>query len=256
MSRFGVPRQLYTDQGRNFESRLFQEMCKVLEIDKTRTTPLRPQSGGMVESFDRTLEAMLFTFVDTNLRNWDLYLPLLMLAYCSSVHESTGLTPNEMMFGREVLLLLDLLIGQAETTENNSETEYAAKLCEQIKQVREHLKVSSDWQKKNYDHHSVNQYRHKRGYQVWLYCPQRKKGICLKLMRSFDGPYLVIKRVSDLVYRIQKCPNSKPNVVHHGRLKVYHGPNAPDWLTDIVEHEQPGQPIAPQEPVQADNPIP
>ena len=69
ISRFGVPRQLHSDQGRNFESKLFQEMCRIMEIDKTRTTPLRPQSDGMVKRFNRTLEAMLSKFVDGDQKN-------------------------------------------------------------------------------------------------------------------------------------------------------------------------------------------
>ena len=243
VARFGVQRQLHTDQGRNFESKLFQEKCKILEIDKTRTTPLRPQSDGMVERFNRTLEAMLSKFVDANQRNWDLYLPLLMLAYRSSVHESTGFTPNAMMFGREVLLPLDLVIGQPETTETSNRTEYAAKLCEQMEQVhqfaRQHLKSCSDRQKKNYDHRPVCQYQYKRGDAVWLYSPHRKKGICPKLMRSFDGPYLVVKSISDVVYRIQKGPKSKPRVEHHDRLKAYNGPNVPDWLPEVDNPEPP-----------------
>ena len=71
----------------------------------------------MVKRFNRTLEAMLSNFVSENQKDWDQYLPLLMMAYHSSVHESTGFTPNEMMFGREVLLPLDLVIGQAEPSE-------------------------------------------------------------------------------------------------------------------------------------------
>ena len=124
-----------------------------MEIDKTRTTPLRPQSDGMVERFNRTLEAMLSKFVDGDQKNWDLYLPLLMMAYRSSVHESAGFSPNEMMLGCEVLL--DLVIGQAEPT-GISTTEYADRLSEQMERVpqfaRQHLKLSSDRQKRNYDH--------------------------------------------------------------------------------------------------------
>ena len=55
-----------------------------------------------------------------------------MMAYRSSMHESTGFMPNEMMFGREVLLPLNLVIGQAEPSGGSSEMEYAAKLSEQM----------------------------------------------------------------------------------------------------------------------------
>ena len=67
--RFGVPLQIPTDQGRNFESVLFKEVCRVLDIKKTWTTPLHPQSDGMVERLNRTLEAMLSNFVQENQRN-------------------------------------------------------------------------------------------------------------------------------------------------------------------------------------------
>ena len=59
VARMGVPRQIHSDQGRNFEAAVFQEMCALLGIEKTRTTPLHPQSDGMVERYNRTLEAML-----------------------------------------------------------------------------------------------------------------------------------------------------------------------------------------------------
>ena len=52
---------IHTDQGSNFEY-LFYDVCEILGIDKTRTTPLRPQSDGMVERFNRTLLSMLHCF--------------------------------------------------------------------------------------------------------------------------------------------------------------------------------------------------
>ena len=108
--------------------------------------------------------------------------------------------------------------------------------------AHQHLKMSNDSQKKNYDHRPVNQHRYNRGDAVWLYSPKRKKGVCPKLMRHFDGSFLVITRLSDILYCIQKGPKSKPKVVHHDRLKAYHGPNAPDWLTASTLFDQTSTP--------------
>ena len=55
ISIFGVPLQLHTDLGSNFESKVFQELCKLLGINKTRTTVRRPQSDGMAERAKRLI---------------------------------------------------------------------------------------------------------------------------------------------------------------------------------------------------------
>lgn len=47
--RYGAARSIHTDQGRNFESCLFKEVCRLLSMHKTRTSPYRPQSDGLIE---------------------------------------------------------------------------------------------------------------------------------------------------------------------------------------------------------------
>ena len=90
-----MPQLIHSGQGRNFESALFAEMCQLLGIKKTRTTPYHPASDGMVERFNRTLEMQLSKFADHNQKDWDLHIPFLAMAYRSADHDSTGCSPKE-----------------------------------------------------------------------------------------------------------------------------------------------------------------
>lgn len=85
ITRLGVPDTIHSDQGRQYESELFQETCKLLDIQKTHTTPYHPQSDGMVERFNRTLTTMLSAFVNEHHSDWDVHLPYVMMAYRSSI---------------------------------------------------------------------------------------------------------------------------------------------------------------------------
>ena len=70
---------------------------------------------------------------------------------------------------------------------------------------------------------------------VWLHNPQRKKGLTPKLQYPWQGPYIITKRINDLVYRIQLGLKAKPKVVDRNRLWRYSGVNAP---TQYHAHEQ------------------
>ncbi len=66
ISRLGCPLQLKSDQGRNFESELFGEVCRLQQNTKMRSNPFRPESNGLVKRFNLTLERMICSFVNKN----------------------------------------------------------------------------------------------------------------------------------------------------------------------------------------------
>ena len=111
VSRFGAPESLHTDQGKNFDSRLFKDVCQLLGIKKTGTTAYHPSGDGLVERFNQSLERLLSHYVAENQRDWDVQLPAMLLAYRATPQSSTGYTPAYLLFGREVCLPQDVAYG-------------------------------------------------------------------------------------------------------------------------------------------------
>ena len=56
LNYYGICSTLHSDQGRNFESGIFQDLCRMLEIKKTGTSARNPKCNGQTERFNRTPE--------------------------------------------------------------------------------------------------------------------------------------------------------------------------------------------------------
>ncbi|KAJ8941740.1 hypothetical protein NQ318_023337 [Aromia moschata] len=158
---------------------------------------------------------------------WEEFLHLFLLAYRSSVHETTGQTPASIVMGRELRLPCDLKFGCTPGDDVAGE-DYVSTLRQRMddihERVRSNIQGASDRMKETYDI-NANDGRYQPGNQVWLYNPQRRRGLSPKLQSSWEGPYEVVTRINDVVYRIQKLPRGKPRVVHFNRLAPFAGSN-------------------------------
>ena len=119
---YGIPERIHADQGRNFESDLMKEMCKITGVEKSRTTPYHPQGNGTTERFNSTLMNMLGTLDPSKKNDWKDHVETMTHAYNCTVHESTGFSPYHLMFGRQPRLPVDLTFGVQLEDESQEET--------------------------------------------------------------------------------------------------------------------------------------
>jgi hypothetical protein len=112
ISRYGIMEKLHSDQGREFESQLYQEVCRLWNIKKTRTSPYTAWSNGQVERINATVKTMV-KHVDSAQNTWDRFLHYLRMAYNFTEHKSTKCTPFRLFFSRcsEPTVPLDLVYG-------------------------------------------------------------------------------------------------------------------------------------------------
>ncbi|XP_035779293.1 uncharacterized protein LOC118459727 [Anopheles albimanus] len=132
VARFGVPQCITTDQGRQFESALFEELLRLVGAAHLRTTAYHPQSNGLVERFHRTLKA---AFMCGEPGQWSHRLPMILLGLRTAVKDDIGAAPADLVYGTSLQIPADLV---AEPTRRLSDPtpEFIINLRNTMKEIR------------------------------------------------------------------------------------------------------------------------
>lgn len=239
-SRVGIPREILTDQGANFQSSLLQELYRLLHVDALRTSPYHPQTDGLVERFNQTLKGMLRKAAYQEGKDWDLLIPYLLFAYREVPQESTGFSPFEMLYGRDIRGPLDILKESwcAGKRSNPNVVAYILMMRDRLEamaEVARKTEASAKERQKTWYDQTARERSFEPGEQVLVLLPSTTS----KLTAQWQGPYVVEARVGKVNYKLRMPDRRKKTATFHvNMLQKWHTSADIGLLVSEVEPEE------------------
>jgi hypothetical protein len=197
-------------------------MCVLLGIEKTRTTPYHPKSDGMVERFNRTLEAMLSAYVSDHQRDWDSHLPYAMMAYRSAEHETTTLTPNVLMLSRETSTPMDLMYEMPSSIKMKPANMWVWELRERLEDAHRIVRkyaLGSMLRRETYHDRKSYWERLQVRDVVYVLFPKHKIGCSPTFTSFWRGPFTVQRIITDVLYEVDCGREARLEIIHCDRMR-------------------------------------
>lgn len=179
IARFGPPIKIITDQGRQFESQLYQALAAVMGIEKARSSPYHPQTNGKLERWHRTLKAALKAY---GVQRWTEILPTVLLGLRTAIKEDAHVSPAEMLYGQGIRLPGEFF--ENTTVSNTDPTSFVSKLKEKIAL----LKPIPD------TNHSKPKVFVSPAFSKCTHVFVRRDSVKKPLQPAYDGPYSVVTK--------------------------------------------------------------
>ncbi len=225
-SRFGLPLRVDSDRGTHFTAEVMQEVWKLLGMQDKLHISHHPISSGQYERANRTVVSMLKKYVSTNQKDWDIKLPLVLMATRATPHQST------MMTGRSMMLPLHLLYqsGDLNLVTTYTTHQYLKELYQHLRTTFAQLQRSAEGRKAYYNqkasHHALDV-----GDKVWYYIFNRPRQnaphrLSKKFLPHWTGPHEIVDKLSPVAYRIkikQGCSEPVLRWVHRNQIKRHQG---------------------------------
>jgi hypothetical protein len=193
VARWGVPRVVITDQGTNFTSAVLTIVYRMLGIQRNPTTPLHPQSDGLVERYNRTLKDTICKLAADFEASWDQHVDWAVGNYRFAVNSVLHDSPYFVMTGQDPRLPLSTL-ADADPSCGREISEWKAEFFQNMQTIaadaRLAIQNSQLEMKTRYDRRA-NEHDFVPGDLVLLREKSRRPG--RKLEPGFTGPYRVIR---------------------------------------------------------------
>ncbi|XP_065254526.1 protein NYNRIN-like [Emys orbicularis] len=225
-SRFGLPLEMDSDQGPHFVGEITQVLCQALGVKQRLHIAGHPQSSGSVERTNRTLKTALREVISFQGKDWDIKLPLVLMAIRSTI-ASHGFTPFEAMMGRPMRAPEHWWVGGQPPDEYQPRLKidaYMTRILHDIiniqRQLAAQLKANIKVMDRKLGH--VKAIEWDIGDKV-LYKYYSDKGHALS--PRWIGPAVIVNKASPNVYQVE-IPDKKRKYIkwfHSSQLKPWKG---------------------------------
>ncbi|XP_074374821.1 uncharacterized protein LOC141715244 [Apium graveolens] len=106
--RYGIPYQLISDNGKQFDSKEMREFCEALGIKKGFSAISHPQTNGQTEAINKIIKRTLKGKLEESKGNWPEELPKVLWSYNTTPRSTTGETPFSLSYGCEAMIPVEV----------------------------------------------------------------------------------------------------------------------------------------------------
>lgn len=220
--RFGYPKEILADNDSSFTSEYFNAVLAFFDIKPTHGTTYKCSSTSKVERANKRINtALRLTLAENQLKDWDIYLNYVCFALNGLRSRHTGVSPNLLVFGRQLNTPLDLTINGEPVVFERKSKQYgkAYQIYRTVRNIvqraRKNALLDFQYSDNTYNKNLKGPYLQEG---QWCYtlinCPKHK------FAERWQGPYKIVKKIDDHLYVVE-LESGKDKLVNISKMKKY-----------------------------------